>query len=216
MKKLLVLYINLDDRTDRLAQITEELKLLDDFPCQIQRVSAIKHKNGALGCSKSHRLAAEIFYKSDCDVVMVLEDDFCFTVNRKVLHEKLLKSMEKLSTTDVVLLSCYNGCKDVVHLSKLEDGFIRVKNMTGAMGYMYNKSYIPKILTIMDKSIKLLENGNKESVGALDIVWRMCQTDDKWLLLIPDVGRQRSSYSDIRNVVCNYKETYSELYLKYN
>jgi len=192
------------------------LKILDDFPCQIQRISAIKHLRGAIGCSKSHRLAAETFYKSDCDVVMVLEDDFQFTVPRKVLYDKLLKSIDRLESADVVLLSCYNGCNDIQHLSRLVDGFIRIKNMTGAMGYMYSRRYIPKIINIMNNSVKLLENKTDPSKGALDVVWRMYQSDGDWLLLIPDVGRQRSSYSNIVNKHVNYKETYSELYLKYN
>jgi GR25 family glycosyltransferase involved in LPS biosynthesis len=46
-----IYYINLDKRTDRLKEITEELKKMN---LEAIRFSAISHQFGAVGCSLSH------------------------------------------------------------------------------------------------------------------------------------------------------------------
>jgi len=209
--KMLLLYINLDDRTDRLAEITTELKVLEGV-CEIQRVSAIKDNYGPIGCSKSHLLAAEIFEKSDSDIVLILEDDFKFTVDATTALSTIQKSIDLLeqNKADVVLLSCYNGHKDIIELSAIKDGVVRVKNMTSSVAYMYKKSYIPKIRTIMNTSIDLFSKGQPHWVASLDIVWRMYHDEDIWLLHVPDIGKQRPSYSDNVTVIIDHGLTYSE------
>jgi len=215
MDKLLVLYINLDNRTDRLAQITEELQVLKDFPCEIQRVPAIKDSYGPRGCSKSHMLAAETFLKSTADIVLVLEDDFTFVVDKTTIYDKLQHSIDMLQQhkADVILLTCCNGKNDIVEMTPIDHGLVRVKNMTCAVAYMYKKDYAPKIINIMKTAIDLVNNGQPHWVSSLDIVWRMYHSEDVWMVHMPDIGKQRPSYSDISLCEVAY-ETYYEIYYK--
>jgi hypothetical protein len=63
--------INLDDRPDRWAQLQAELK---GWP-PIERVSAVKHSPGWVGCTLSHIQCLELAKERNYEWVLILEDD---------------------------------------------------------------------------------------------------------------------------------------------
>ena len=86
-----IVYINLDHRKDRREEIEKQLSI---FPQEkIERFSAIKHDNGAIGCSKSHIAVLELALKNNWKNLLVLEDDMLwndqFDTQMKILEQKL-------------------------------------------------------------------------------------------------------------------------------
>ena len=74
-----IFYINLESRTDRKEHFLKEIKKLCIDECKIIRIDAVKHSNGALGCTKSHIKALDLFMANPLwDTCMVFEDDFTF------------------------------------------------------------------------------------------------------------------------------------------
>ena len=76
-----IFYINLDKRTDRRAEIEQELQQFNLYD-KAERFPAIPVPNqGILGCTMSHlavlKLAKERKYKQ----VLILEDDFFFIIS---------------------------------------------------------------------------------------------------------------------------------------
>ena len=70
-------YINLDSRRDRKIQMEQQLNDLG-FNSIVERFSAIKMENGAVGCSISHLKCLEMANKNKWGHVMILEDDLIF------------------------------------------------------------------------------------------------------------------------------------------
>jgi GR25 family glycosyltransferase involved in LPS biosynthesis len=70
-----IVYINLDERTDRRVHV--EKQLVRAFPLErIQRFSAIRAAKGAIGCSRSHIAVLELAKANGWPNVLVVEDDF--------------------------------------------------------------------------------------------------------------------------------------------
>jgi len=68
-----VVYINLEERTDRRAEIQKQLSIFHHE--KIVRFNAIKHRNGAIGCSMSHIAALELAIQNNWKNVLIVEDD---------------------------------------------------------------------------------------------------------------------------------------------
>ena len=69
-----IIFINLKHRIDRKKQITFEL---DKFNLlNYDHFLAISHKNGAIGCSKSHLTVLKQSKERGYKNILVLEDDF--------------------------------------------------------------------------------------------------------------------------------------------
>ena len=96
-----IIYINLDHRTDRKKEIENELEKFNLK--NYERFPAIKHINGAIGCSKSHleiiKNAKQQGYKN----ILVLEDDFEFLVSKDQFYDQLYKLLQ--TPFDVSLLA---------------------------------------------------------------------------------------------------------------
>jgi GR25 family glycosyltransferase involved in LPS biosynthesis len=70
-------YINLDERVDRKTHFENNIKMRAFFS-NLQRMSAIKNSDGAIGCGLSH-IKSLVLSKNITDVsyVGIFEDDFC-------------------------------------------------------------------------------------------------------------------------------------------
>lgn len=79
-----IFYINLDERKDRREHME---KLLQGY--DFERVSAIKHEDGYIGCAKSHIICLQIARARKLDKVIILEDDFMFHKNNNFNNIKL-------------------------------------------------------------------------------------------------------------------------------
>ena len=66
------LFINLDSRTDRLNEITQEFT---GWPIRIERVSAVKHTHGWKGCAESHMHCVRLAKERNYPWVIIVEDN---------------------------------------------------------------------------------------------------------------------------------------------
>ena len=97
------LYINLEKRKDRKKQLLEHLKKVDISDDKIERIDAVYEKyNGHLGCCKSHIKALERAKELGVDSVVILEDDFVFTMDKDKINEKINHFLKKYPDFDVV------------------------------------------------------------------------------------------------------------------
>ena len=85
-----IYYINLEHRTDRKEHIENEIKKIDPNLKKTTRIEAIKHKQGGIGCGMSHIKVLEDAIEKNYHNIIVLEDDFKFTVKCLVITFKRL------------------------------------------------------------------------------------------------------------------------------
>ena len=192
-------FINLDRRTDRFEQIISELNKMDIPLEKVTRVEANEHKFGILGCAKSHIRTIAEFIKSGKNKCLIFEDDFEFTETKEKVNEILNKIFNTVEF-DCILLSLLPG-KNVISSTNY---YTKVYFSGGTAGYIITKEYAPLLLQ------NLVEGANKqekwinifdetENTFNIDIYWIWEQLQRKFILPIPQLGRQRQSKSDISN-----------------
>lgn len=152
-----VLYINLKHRKDRNDNILKQFAIWPKH--KIHRIEAILNKDGALGCAYSHLKALEHAKKMNKDHVMIVEDDFNWTIpNKDILYKFHHKTLSNTGLNwNIILLSatfeksipCPNNNynKLVVELTK------RCNQTT--TGYLINKSYIDTLYSFWKSTIPL-------------------------------------------------------------
>lgn len=193
-----IFYINLEKRKDRRSEIEFELA---NFKLSGERFDAIPHNEGTVGCGKSHlavlKLAKERNYKN----VLILEDDFQFLVQKEELEEELGKFFNRQIDYDVCFLA-YN----LLNFVDIEDTpFIqRTLDAQTASAYLVNQHYYDKLIELYEWAIPQLEQTKKHWVYANDQVWKSLQKTDNWYNFTKRLGKQRCSYSDNSNTICNY------------
>jgi len=202
-----VYYINLIHRKDRKIHIETQLNKINYPKNKIFRIDAIKHKNGATGCSLSHIKALKEAKKSNNNYSIILEDDFEW-VNSNIVNEYLNKINNLKYEWNVILLSCNGG----IILNKIKENncFNSINNCGTASGYIIKHSYIDTLLDlwIINVNHRIKNNINPEHPEhhqtACDVSWKQLQ-DKSWLITDPKLGKQIKSYSDIQKRIVDYK-----------
>jgi GR25 family glycosyltransferase involved in LPS biosynthesis len=187
-----VVYINLDERTDRKEEVAAELESV--FPPEnVHRFSAIRHSNGAIGCSQSHIAVIEMAKENGWENVLVVEDDFMW-MNK----EAGIQDLERYATAkyDVVLLSAtFSKSKPVTN---------KVVSAQSAIAYLVPAHYYDTLLQNYRKGVTGLLSGAQYNTHALDQYWKRLQVHDEWYIVNPKVCKQRPSYSDIEKRFTDY------------
>jgi len=185
-----IFYINLEKRTDRRAEIEQELL---NAGLTGERFNAIPTTSGIIGCGYSHlavlKMAKERNYKN----VLILEDDFQFLVSREEFDKNLSLFFNSQIEYDVCFLA-YNICKSE---DVQEYPFIKraIESQT-ASAYLVNNHYYDKLIDLYEVNIPLLEKTGYHWIYANDQIWKKLQKTDKWYYFTERIGRQRDGYSD--------------------
>ena len=189
-----IFFINLDHRSDRLSEISGELEShgLVDLS---ERFPAIRHETiGGVGCGRSHievlRLAKERGYAQ----ILVLEDDFMFTVGSSEFDE-CLRKIDGLDF-DVCLLA---GHLMAVSAHPECDFVYKVHEAQTTSGYIIKSHYYDALIQVFSDAVTQFEATNHHWLYAIDVAWKSLQARDNWICLNPRVGKQRPSYSDCGN-----------------
>jgi glycosyl transferase family 25 len=194
------LYINLNERTDRNAQLLEQFK---DMPSlNLIRFSAIRNSYGPLGCSLSHIGCIEQAKQNGWDQVLILEDDFELLVNPNIFINAINKCKDK--QWDVMLLT--GILKELPIYSNM---MYKVTNAQTAVAYMVNKHYYDRLLENFRSGYNLLlANPSMHSAYSLDQYWKHLQHVDSWYIQVPILGKQLDGFSDNTNMYKNYNGYY--------
>lgn len=200
-----IIYINLEYRTDRKAEIETELVKMDLMPI-VERFEGIRvPEQGILGCTKSHlaviKLAKERGYRN----VLVLEDDFEFLVSKTEFENRLTEFFESS------LGKTYDVCMITVNLYKTANEaesecpmMKRVLSSGSAAGYIVNQHYYDTLIKCWEDAWPLLETTKRHWEYANDVAWIKLQEKDNWYHFIERLGKQRSGFSDNANRIMDY------------
>jgi GR25 family glycosyltransferase involved in LPS biosynthesis len=193
-----IIYINLNKRTDRRAEIEEEL---NHFDLKYERFEAIETPGfGIHGCGLSHlqvlKHAKEQGYKN----ILILEDDFQFLVTKEEFEKNLTQFFELDLNFDVCMLS-YNlqETQNTEH-----DFLLKVLEAQTASGYIVNSNYYDKLIELYEWALPLLERTKVHWVYANDVVWKKYQKEDLWYCFKTRIGKQRDGFSDNAECFVSY------------
>jgi glycosyl transferase family 25 len=191
-----VIYINLEHRTDRRAEIEHVLSAIPSE--KILRFNAIKESHGGIGCTKSHIAVLELAIANKWKNYLVVEDDAVWSKNAGPSYDLLLKLIQ--NPYDVITL----GTVYAKHNSnyKLNSG-------QTTTAYIVQKHYYETLLQNFKEGLQgFLETGNYP-VYSIDQYWKRIQPRDNWYCVIPSLMIQRAGYSDIEKSVINNGQYFS-------
>ena len=197
-----VTYISLKHRTDRQALIEAELDQMgvpytrttalavspSILMVPIKRPGKRKEILGTIGCALSHARALEASNKS----TLVLEDDATF---------RYIPNLRRLLQQDWwdVIAFAFNGrfnpqqCR-VVHGTQ----YCRSPGFLTTSAYFVRDEYKSGLIGAFRTSAKRLIMGEKPKYAAPDVAWQSLAKKDRWYVAVPQIARQRPSYSDIQ------------------
>jgi GR25 family glycosyltransferase involved in LPS biosynthesis len=194
------LFINLDERRDRLQHVKNELLKIG---CEnAERFPAIKMKHGAIGCTISHIKCLELAKERKYPQVFICEDDIVFT--EPEMLSDTMKRFEKsfLMNTYNVLIIGGNNCPP--HY-KVTNFCIKITNCQCALGYIVKNRYYDTLINNMKDGLqRLLREPLNKPAYAVDMYWKRLQDKDDWLMLIPATVTQLKNYSNIEETHVNY------------
>ena len=189
-----VVYINLDRRTDRRAEI--EAVLAPYFPPErVTRFSAIQRENGALGASESHIGVLEMAKAEGWKNVLVLEDDAMWTTDFDTNYATLERLVE--NAYDVIMASST--------FARWYLGSLKLITAKSAAAYLVNSHYYDALLSNFKEGLALFEVSRENSRHAVDTYWNTLQERDNWFVVIPSLMEQRPGYSDIVKQFTDYR-----------
>ena len=200
-----IYYINLKHREDRKKELLTQLKKLDKIPNTkfvIERIDAVKHQKGGIGCGESHINALEKANNNNLEQVIIIEDDIDIKENEMI---KYFTEIESNKGWDVFIMSGHGGKK------KLKGNVFRALAIQTTGMYIIKKGYYQTLQKCFQESVdnmrRRFEVGKDIDYNrwAIDQNWKTLQKKDNWLTLDSNLGVQREDYSDIENKKVDYK-----------
>lgn len=195
----LVVYINLNTRTDRRQEMEAELARLQVPSEKTLRWEATRMpKNGALGCTSSHIGVLEHVQTLPPTVqnILVLEDDFNFAEDAELVKRSLNEFLSyPRDSWDLALLSyaiiSRDNYNDLVSIALVS---------SRTSGYLINRNSVAKVLANFKEGRDLLIKHKKESYN-IDRYWWRVMKDRKTFYFNKALGYQRESYSNITSLI---------------
>ncbi len=192
-----VLYINLEERTDRKQHVEKQL---NSIGLKGERFNAIRLANGAIGCSLSHLKCLEIAKERAWDHVLIVEDDIQF-LNPNLFVKQFNSFLSSGREYDVVLL----GGNNMPPYQTIDDTCVKVSSCQTTTGYMVRGHYIDTLIQNVKAGINLLmRNPERPNLYAIDQYWKELQRKHDWFLIVPLTVTQMAGYSDIERRQINY------------
>jgi len=208
-----VLYINLDERKDRHKEINEEMSRIGISESKIHRVSAVKRKWGALGCSLSHMACMDFIMQYKWNNVLILEDDAGFEDTDEKRWLEGINDIKQMiiasgnentnSTWDVIFLGGF--VRDPNGPIKTQYKTIwKTQNTACTHAYIIRGAYAKTVKDEIETSIQMLvKNPPNHKQFFLDNALSKLMATDRWFISIPTLAYQRESFSDIEGKDAN-------------
>lgn len=195
-----VIYINLNERTDRRKAVEKELAWL--FPDEkVERFAAVRTKMGGIGCGLSHIGVLERAKAAGWANVLVVEDDLQWIdENVAEAEEAIYKIVTDMSDGwDVILLSGTSAeCSP--------EG--RVHSCQSATCYLVNAAYYDTLIATLKEGVENLIRTGDWKTYANDQFWKRLQQRDRWWLSLPMACVQRPDFSDIEGCNVDYRDLF--------
>lgn len=191
-----VMYINLDRRIDRRAEIEFELA---NYGIDGERFPAIHNNSGIIGCGMSHLEVLERARREGWENVLILEDDFTFVVSKEEFNEELRKFFDMKIPYDVLMISYY-----LLKSAPYNDTICRTLEAQTASGYIIHSRFYDTIIQNLKEGLEQLIATNHHWIYANDQYWKSLQPKSEWFCLNRRIGIQRPGYSDLMGRVVAY------------
>lgn len=138
-------YINLTSRPDRRNAIRKNLALHDFYPSGKRIAASSCPRLPSLGCSRSHYLAiADLLSKSEAEFLMVLEDDWRFSVRREFLEEAIVGITSRYPAWNVLQLSATDSVFDPLGAIEVQNHQIQLARLfraTSTAAYVVRRDF---------------------------------------------------------------------------
>ena len=201
-----IIYINLENRTDRKQLFLKEINKLDIDKSKIHKVSGIYvPKNGHKGCIQSHILALRIAKMNNWNMTCIMEDDMELIKPPNEFNKDVNNIFDELNKKninwDVIMLSVLYKNIDTKQKYETID---RILSGTTGTCYIVKKEYIDKLLSLFEhcqtmmKYNKWGDNDNHEPY-ALDQKWSELMKKDNWFAPKDNLIKQRNIRSTTNN-----------------
>jgi GR25 family glycosyltransferase involved in LPS biosynthesis len=190
-------YINLNRRTDRRKDFEKECQQIGIV---VEHFAAVEHRLGGYGCLQSHIQVLKLARERRYPTVMIFEDDFQFLVSRNEF-KSILASMP--AEFDVMMLS-YNLLKSKPY----NERFGRCLEVQTTSGYVVHQRFYDTLLANLEEALELFTKDLTHTgyqKYAIDQYWKRLQPTSNWFYSLRRVGRQQAGYSDVENMVVDYK-----------
>lgn len=196
-----IYYLNLDHRTDRREHF--EMQVIPYFQgtpleSRIERFPAVKHSNGALGCSISHLEMVKKAKAEGYRYVMILEDDFEFLVSKEVFLEHLSKLFTEPQLDFKVVMLAYNA----LHTEPYNEFLDKTTNSQTTAGYILNGAYYDELIKQWEYGVTMFKTTGEHWHYTCDQSWKGLQKE-KWFIFKTRIGKQMPGYSDCGNQICD-------------
>lgn len=196
-----IIYINLDERTERREMFEQEVNRLNLPKEKIYRLSAtLDRLNGIRGCLMSHIRSLEMAQKKRWKNVLILEDDILFMSDRKELESSFRNFSTSLKEDwDVLFLGGIFVQKEKTPWK----GVVRIYESHCSHAYLIQSSYILKLKMCFEYALEMIKNDLFRTYStkfALDRVWTSLQKEDRWYAFEEQRILQRMLPSDIDSV----------------
>ena len=210
-----IIYINLENRTDRKDLLMKELEKLNTNMSKVHKVSGVYiPKNGHKGCIQSHILALNMIKLNKWKRALILEDDAELVIDPEVFNNLLNQTLDTLDNKqpdwNVIMLGTANKVvdkkTDMMPLeifapdgTKVPISIDKVNTATTATAYIVKDTYVDSILNLFNNCNENMFHhklsGEGHEYWALDQKWFELQIKDKWFSLDKDPIVQRAIWS---------------------
>jgi len=198
-----VRYINLDHRTDRKENVEKELTRMGIT--NFERFPAVKREPGYVGALESHlNLLKEAKQRGNKNV-LILEDDFEFTIPKERFWE-LIDAVKNVNY-DVIMLGANRGASRTKNANSTNFNKVlyKVDFAMAPSAYLVHSQFFDTLIKKFEECLPKLIETNQQGTYALDVCWADLQPLSKWYLFKEKIGKQKASYSNIQKGHVNYQ-----------
>ena len=190
-----IIYINMDARKDRRAELEAEFTRLGIPEDKIMRFPASRY-NGCpnTGCLVSHANVIHLAYEMGYRNVLVLEDDFRFIEDAAKVNADIGAFFEMKQDWDVLMLTT---CSAVVIPEYVGYLASRISSSTNGAGYLVNRPMMMELVELFDSNVENLYNTKAHWLYQNDILWKSLMPTKQWYMFNHYLGYQVGGYSDL-------------------
>jgi glycosyl transferase family 25 len=190
-----IIYINMDARTDRRAELEAEFARLGIPNDKIMRFPASSY-NGCpnTGCLVSHANVIHLAYEMGYRNVLVLEDDFRFIEDATKVNADIGAFFDMKLDWDVLMLTT---CSAVVIPEYVGYLASRISSSTNGAGYLVNRPMMMELVELFDSNVENLFNTKAHWLYQNDILWKSLMPTKQWYMFNHYLGYQVGGYSDL-------------------
>lgn len=182
MKLKKIYYINLHNRKDRLFFAQQQLK---QGSIPTERIEAVQHSDGRIGCALSHlKTLYKIYELKEDGYYMILEDDFFMTMDIDYEHE--INVLESHNARFYCFSHTYPSMSTIANTD-----YVQLKKSFSTCAYLFHYSMIPIFIYQFEKAIR--------DRKPIDLQWHAIQDEFFCLAKKNPQILQLPSFSDITN-----------------